>query len=168
MLLQGGESLKSASFPRGLMNFFIRKQHWDTLNFPCQLQQKSYQLHPLGYHRYKRSENSFCQWEKCDVCNVLSSDLNAIRWLTQQSSRQTARKILLLDGNCDRTDCSFHPLRKTLLSSQPSTRASIFTSRSFSPLVCWLWRGWFPPPMRPALIPALFIGRKGLILEPNT
>lgn len=30
--------------------------------------------------------------EKCDSCNVLPSDLNAMRWLIQQSSQETARK----------------------------------------------------------------------------
>lgn len=125
----------------------------EELNFPCQLQHKGYQLHPSGYHRHKGSEISLCQQEKCDACNVLSSDLNAIRRLIQQSSQQTARKIIFLDGNCGRTDCSFHPAH---ISSLPSTQASTFTSRSFSPLICWLWRGWLRSPWdQSSLLPCL-------------
>lgn len=81
------------------MNFFIGKQ------LPVHMEAElptsaAAQLHLLGYHRHKGSEISLCQWE-CDACNVLSSDLNAIRRVIPQSSQHTARKILSLDSNCD-------------------------------------------------------------------
>ena len=127
----------------------------EELNLLRQLQHKGYQLHLLGYHRQKGSEIGLCQQEICDACNVLSSDLNAIRRLIQQSSQQIARKILFLDGNWDRTAAP-HPFSKTLLYSLPSTRATTFISRFFSPLICWLWRGWLPPPWdQPSSLPCL-------------
>lgn len=116
------------------------------------LQHQGYELHPPGYHRHKGSEINLCQWEKCDPCNVLSSALNAIRWLIQQSSQQTARRVLFLDSNCDCTNFSFHPFLQTLLVFLPSTWARTFASRSF--LTSYLL-AFSPPWDQPSLLPCL-------------
>lgn len=77
----------------------------EELDFPCQLQHgmvPGVQTPSSRLPQTQRNEISPCQREKCDSCNVLPSDLNAIRWLIQQKSAD-CQKVLFLDSNCDCT-----------------------------------------------------------------